>query len=342
MVVPMIKHRELFRFRSRVWLAACVFAVFAALNAGRVYADLTITPTFTANFVADFGANAVAAENSWIAAANTYTRTFNDPIHINITVDAVTGTSVFGQSNTFLTSVPYSTLQGAVVADAKSADDFTSIGAGGSVTAADPVSGTHTWWVTTAQAKALGLIVDNLNNDGSTTFGAGNPFTFSGPIAAGTYDFQGVALHEISEVMGRLGISGGTIGSFANSYSLIDEFAYTGAGTRNLKSGAGVNFSIDNGTTLLKLYNDTTSNHLDTRDWAPSSQGGTGAPDAFNQFSGSGVVNPLSPVDVREMDVIGYDLTPVPEPSRPIALLGLSLMGLTVLGFLRLRRFVTA
>jgi hypothetical protein len=54
------------------------------------------------------------------------------------------------------------------------------------------------------------------------------------------------------------------------------------------------------------------------------------------------VVNPLSPVDVREMDVIGYDLTPVPEPSRPIALLGLSLMGLTVLGFLRLRRFVTA
>ena len=88
-----------------------------------------------------------------------------------------------------------------------------------------------------------------------TTFGVGNPFTFSGAIAAGTYDFQGIAAHEISEVMGRLGISGGTIGTTANSFSLIDNFSYTGAGVKGLGGGPGNNFSIDNGITLLKLCN---------------------------------------------------------------------------------------
>src|SRR5262249_20382363 len=79
------------------------------------------------------------------------------------------------------------------------------------------------------------------------------------------------------------------------------------------------NFSIDNGTTLLKLFNNAQQNGLDTRDWAPPSLGGDGTNDAFNQFSNWGVVNPVSAVDVRVMDVIGYDLiqqTPaVPEPS---------------------------
>jgi len=108
--------------------------------------------------------------------------------------------------------------------------------------------------------------------------------------------------------MGRLGISGGTIGANTNSYSLIDIFSYTGAGTRGLGKGAGNNFSINNGTTLLKLWNNAAANGLDSRDWAS----GFGN-DAFNQFSSSGVVNPVSDVDLRLMDVIGYDR--VPEPA---------------------------
>ena len=177
------------------------------------------------------------------------------------------------------------------------------------MTLADPTGGAGTWWVSRSEAKAIGLIADDLSNDGTTTFGAGNPFTFSGAIAGGTYDFKGIAAHEISEVMGRLGISGGTIGSFANSYSLIDDFSYTGANTKGLGKGAGNNFSIDNGTTLLKLWNNALANGLDSRDWAP------GTNDAFNQFSNSGVTNPVSDVDLRLMDVIGYDRIVVPEPT---------------------------
>ena len=263
---------------------------------------MIITPTFTANFDTNFGANAAAAKAGWEAAAQVYTSLFSDNININITVDAVAGTNVFGQSNTSLLSISYAALLAAVTAHATTQDDQIAIGPGGSMAAVDPTNGTGTWWLTRSQAKALGQIPNDMSEDGKTTFGAGNPFTFSGAITPGTFDFQGVAAHEISEVMGRLGLSGGTVGTTGNSFSLIDNFSYTGAGVRGLRGGPGNNFSIDNGITLLKLWNDPTVNHLDSRDWAP------GTNDAFNQFSGSGVVNPVTAVDLQLMDVIGYTL----------------------------------
>ena len=240
---------------------------------------MIITPTFTANFDANFGANATAARAAWAGAAQVFTSHFSDNININITVDAVAGTGVFGQSFASLLSVSYADLLAKVTADATTQNDQIAIGPGGSMTAADPTGGTGTWWLTRSQAKALGQIPDDMSEDGITIFGAGNPLTFSGAITAGTYDFQGIAAHEISEVMGRLGLSGGTVGTTVNSFSLIDNFSYTGAGTKGLGGGPGNNFSIDNGTTLLKLWNDPTANGLDSRDWAP------GTNDAFDQFS---------------------------------------------------------
>jgi hypothetical protein len=272
---------------------------------------LIITPSFTANFNSNFGADAAAAQAAWVAAAQIFTTHFADNIHINITVDAVAGTNVFGQSNTSLLPISYADLLAKVIAQSQTPNDRIAIGTGGSMTAADPTNGTGTWWLTRSQAKALGQIPDDLSEDGVTTFGAGNPFTFSGAIAAGTYDFQGIAAHEISEVMGRLGLSGGTVGTTANSFSLIDNFSYTGPGMKGLGGGPGNNFSIDNGTTLLKLWNDPTSNGLDSRDWAP------GANDAFNQLSDAGVVNPVSPVDLQLIDVIGYDLVTVSAAVAP-------------------------
>jgi len=297
--------------------------VLAGGLAPSAYGALVFTPTFTANFNTNFGANAAAAQAAWIAAANILSANLQDNIHINITVDAVAGTSVFGQSSTFLNSTSYANLRTKLVADSKTANDATALGVGGSMTVADPTGGT--WWVSRAEAKAIGLIADDLSNDGTTTFGAGNAFTFSGAIGAGTYDFQGVAAHEISEVMGRLGLCGGTIGSFPNSYSLVDDFSYTGAGVKATGNGAG-SFSINNGTTLLKTFNNASINGLDCRDWAP------GTNDAFNQFSSSGVVNPISAVDLQVMDVIGYDFaSPTPEP----ATLSLMALGFGILAAVR-------
>ena len=283
---------------------------------------MIITPTFTANFDTNFGTNATAARDAWNAAAEVFTGHFSDDVTINITVDAVPGTNVFGQSSTLLLSISYGDLLASVVADAKTQNDQIAIGPGGSMTACDPTSGVGTWWLTRSQAKALGHIPDDLSEDGRTTFGAGHPFTFSGEIAPGTFDFQGIAAHEISEVMGRLGLSGGTVGTTVNSFSLIDNFSYTGPGTKALRGGPGVSFSIDNGITLLKLFNDPTANGLDSRDWAP------GTNDAFNQFSASGVVNSVSPVDLQLMDVIGYDIpTPTIEINPASVSFGLVTVG---------------
>jgi hypothetical protein len=265
---------------------------------------VVITPTFTANFNTNFGTNAAAAQAAWIAAADVFTSQFSDAIHINITVDAVTKPGVFGESFPGLVSISYADLFARVSGDAVTQNDHIAVGPGGSMPSSDPTNGIGTWWLTRAQAKALGYIPDDMSDDGGTTFGVTNPFTFSGAIAPGTYDFQGVAAHEISEVMGRMGLSGGTVGTTTNSFSLIDNFSYTAPGTKGLRGGPGNNFSIDSGMTLLKLFNDPTVNHLDTRDWA------SGTNDAFNQFSGSGVANPVSAVDLQIMDVIGYDLTP--------------------------------
>ena len=297
------------------------------------FAALVITPTFTAGFNTAFGANAVAAQNSWIAAANQFSTLYSDNIHININVDGVAGTSVFGQSQFGLNSISYANLHTRLVADSTTPNDVAGLAVGGSIPLVDPRSDAHTYYLSRAQAKALGYIGDDLLNDGTTTFGAGNPFTFSGPITAGTYDFQGIALHEISEVMGRLGLSGGSVGANLNTYSLIDLFAFTGPGARGMSAGPGEFHSTDNGVTLLKLWNNALLNSLDTRDWAPSSQGGTGAPDAVNQFSNSGVVNGFTPVDRQLMDSLGYDLIAVPEPTT-----GALLAGGLALGFC-LRRF---
>jgi hypothetical protein len=266
---------------------------------------VVITPTFTARFDTSFGANAAAARASWAAAAEIFTSHFTDNIHVNVTVDALPGTKVFGESFPGFVSISYADLFTRVSQNATTQNDLIAISPGGSMTAADPTNGAGAWWLARAQAKALGVVPDDMSDDGGTTFGAGNPFTFSGAIAAGTFDFQGIAAHELSEVMGRIGLSGGTFGTTANSFSLIDNFSYTGPGTKGLRGGPGNNFSIDNGTTLLKLWNDSTANGLDSRDWAP------GTNDAFNQFSSGGVVNPVSSVDLQLMDVIGYGSTPI-------------------------------
>ena len=54
---------------------------------------------------------------------------------------AVAGTGVFGQSSTFLNSFSYATMRAKAVTDITTADDTTSLGAGGSFAVADPTAG---------------------------------------------------------------------------------------------------------------------------------------------------------------------------------------------------------
>jgi hypothetical protein len=175
--------------------------------------------------------------------------------------------------------------------------------------------------VSKAQRKALGLALDDMTTDGTFTFGGGFTYTYDPANRAvpGAFDFIGVTMHEYSEIMGRIGLMGQNIFGQAD-YMCFDLFHYTGAGVRGLNNGPGRSFSINNGTNLLKAFNNAAMFGGDLQDWA------AGANDSFNAFSSSGVQNDLTDVDLRVMDVIGYNrvvtATPTPTPTavppRPI------------------------
>jgi hypothetical protein len=315
---------------GRTAISALV-AIGVALPAS---AAITFNVTYAASFATDFGGNTAAAQAAILSVLNNYSADFTDPININITFAGNAGTSILGQSNSALDSFTYNQLYNAELADGTSANDTNAAGVGGSLggngtpnSGTDPTGG-GAFWATTAQAKALQLIADDaVTSDGTITLGAGFNYSFNpGAVGGSQIDFQGVVAHEVSEIMGRIGLSGGTVGATPNSYTLLDVYALTGPGAHAPTFSAGDFFSIDNGTTLLLQFNQNGGG--DSRDW----QGATN--DAFNAFSSLGVANPVSLTDLRELDVLGYDQSPAPEPGT----LGMLGTGLLAIGFAAYRR----
>jgi hypothetical protein len=304
------------------------FATFAIALIFRGDASaMTITPNFTSAFVTAFG---TGGEDAFDAAAAVYTSTFDNPININITVDVNSADEAqLGQSSTYVSELSWSTIYNFVKnndnsAAGQSAAQLTSIGAGGSITQANP-TGNGNFWMTTAEAKALGIISNNLNTDGFIYIGTDFTYTYSdsGGVAPGTFDLTDIFSHEMSEIMGRQGLSGVTFAGAANSYELLDALSFQSAGTREAGNTGGW-FSINDGNTLLMEYNDSALNGGDTRDWA------SGSNDSYNAFTNSGVLDPVSAVDLEEMNVLGYNLTTtatVPEPSTGIFLISALLAG---------------
>src|SRR5207253_716430 len=117
----------------------------------------------------------------------------------------------------------------------------------------------------------------------------------------GTYDFIAVAQHEISEVMGRMALVGGSVGNTSNGYSALDLFRYSGNGTRQLTPGQTAYFSIDGGKTNLNNFNTTAGG--DWGDWAASAGN-----DSYNAFISSGSSFSVTGSDLTVMDAIGWDL----------------------------------
>ena len=245
--------------------------------------------------------------------------TFDNPVTLNISVGygevmgATLGSSTLGASESYLSSNSYSSLLNALGAGSTTAADATAVA---SLPSTSPVNGT--FWTTTAEAKALGLAAaTGTGTDGYVGFSSSLPFTYSdnAGVAAGTYDFNGVALHEMTEVMGRMLLTGGTVGSTANSYMLYDLFHYSAPGVRDLSASTPGYFSDNGGMTSLAAFNTVSGG--DAGDWASSVTN-----DAVDAFSNSGVVNGFSTADLTAMDVIGWKpgasgstTTPSPSPS---------------------------
>jgi hypothetical protein len=286
---------------------------------GTVSAPTASSGGLVINFTYDGSvASAPAGFKTALAAAAQYLESqFTNAVTVNITVGygevggQAMGAGALGESMSYLNSYSYAQIKSALNANDTSAADAS---ADATLGASNPTGGTL--WVTSAQAKALGLSTTT-GTDGYVGFSSTNPFDYNDAdgVNSGSYDFYGTALHELTEVMGRMMLAGGTIGVTSNSYTPLDFFHYSAAGTIDHTQSQAGYFSVDGGKSSLGGYNTIAGG--DAGDW-----GGTMGNDSFNAFSNSGVVNAVSSVDLTELNVIGWNRagsTP-PTPSVTIAL----------------------
>ena len=264
-------------------------------------------------------ANWSAIEAAVISAAEIYTQAFSNHVVINIAVGfgeiagSRLGSNVLGESESYGYITNYSTVEGAL-----SAHDGGLVTSGlmsSNALSADGPPTNANFFVTSAEAKALGLVsgsstaIDGyigLTNSSSLIYFPAN----GGSIGSSQYDAVGVAAHEISEVMGRLGMEGGTLSSYRDVYTPLDLFRYESPGIRDLTATTGY-FSAtlgSGGATNLNSYNNP-ANGGDPTDWASAGAAKAVVNDAYDAFGTPGVITHLSATDILEDAVLGYALT---------------------------------
>ena len=245
------------------------------------------------------------------AAVNALESMFTNNVTLTIAVGwgevngrTITAPGVVGQSTSTGDLQSYTTVRNALLVNQISADQAAATAA---LPGSDPTGGGtgNDFYVSQAQEKALGIAVSSPSKaDGAIGLAALSDYTFdpNTRAAPGQFDAIGVLEHEFTEVMGRTGALGVYDG--AGIYTLLDLFRYTtnsqGAVVRQLAPGAG-SFSVD-GQTLLTQYNNPVSGG-DATDWVTSLQG-----DSFGDAN-PGVAGLVTATDLREMNVLGYNLS---------------------------------
>lgn len=315
-------------------------------------------PTLAADVIAGFE----AAGDLWSAI-------LTDNVEINIVINyAALGPGILGSADTDTVTGLYSAVSAALAADATSPADalavanltpgaelsFLTNNRAGSVILDDDDSVNNIALdVNRANAKALGLLAAaDPGTDASITFSSNFAFDFnaSNGISPGTFDFVGIAAHEIGHSLGFVSgvdavdrysgagpnagvdLNGalpgiGTIDPF-RVFSVLDLYRYSGAGVRNLAFGGTPYFSLDGGTTNQGLFSTGRFNG-DGRQASHWKDGlGLGIMDPT---LASGELGLITARDVLAFDAIGWNLnlsaSAVPEPST-LAMLGLGAIGL--------------
>jgi hypothetical protein len=259
-------------------------------------------------------ANWSAIEAAVIAAADIYTQTISSHVTINIAVGygeidgSPLGSNALGESESYGYITNYST-----VTSSLNAADHGLVSNNLMSSNALSVDGPPTnanFFVTSAEAKALGIIsgsstaIDGyigITSATSSIYFAAN----GGTIGKNQYDAVGIVAHEISEVMGRIGMEGGSLGSFKDVFTPLDLFRYQSPNVRDLTPTAGYFSTMDGigGATSVNAYNNP-QNGGDAADWASNVLN-----DSYDAFGTPGVVTHVSSTDLLEFASLGYTLS---------------------------------
>lgn len=200
-------------------------------------------------------------------------------------------------------------------------------------------------FATSANLRALGLLpAVDANLDAQITFSSAFSFDFNAGdgVAPGSFDFVGVAIHEIGHAMGFVSgvddrdyyTQGGPVGENDLINSWMDAFRFSNTqqfgAQRDWTIGPGTRyFSIDNGATSLATFSDGVffGDGRQASHWEDNM--GWGVMDPTAAF---GELLSISNEDVWMFDVLGYDVIqgeqPVPEASTLLG--GAAIAGLAL------------
>jgi hypothetical protein len=320
-----------------------IISTFFFLAAGVQFQSLQAG--LTINFTGTTG-NA-SADAGFQRAANAITSRFTDNVTITIQRGfANLGAGILGQAGSSAVRINYSDFRTNLINDIHSADDLAktnSLHGGNTYTAyfnrtsqngnsANGYVATRSQLeITTANARALGFNIA-AGTDATITFSSNFTWDFdnSDGIAAGAQDFVGVATHELMHAMGF--VSGVDDIDFSPGLSETNYFAnsldFARFSNASLAAGADLDmtadarakfFSIDGGATNLTTNVaggfSTGVNFGDGRQashWKDNLGLGIMDPTA----NPAGQLNLISELDLRALDIIGWDrFTAVPEPS---------------------------
>jgi len=290
-----------------------------------------------------------SAKNAFDMAANSWATYLNDPVTINLTVDYQSlASNILGQTSTTFLSGGYDTIRNMVSSNFGEINNVME----SALLPNLPDSSEFSAYLPTGFSMNGNSLISQANyhalggtgfdgSDGSITFSSGYSWDFdpSDGISAGSYDFVGVAMHEIGHSLGFISevdyvdwLLNEGLSSDSIMPTTLDLFRF---GTEDLGSGA---FDFTQTPRMLTPGNDQAlyfggesvllSTGVNKGDGYQAShfkdELGLGL---FDPTAGPGELLSVSKYDLAALDLIGWDINSVPIPGA-IILFGSGLLGL--------------